>query len=164
MKIKNKINLNIIFLIIALIIIIIIGLFIYKLNKNKQTANNSIIKYELQTHEYFSNKPNINNYFIDSEAELKEFYNIYSNKLNINKNYLKYNSIFIQVSQVGSGSIKKKLSSVTFDNNTVNFIVDTDSPEIGTMDMAFWYLVAIIPNEQLNNLNLSNWSRPSEVR
>ena len=123
-----------------------------------------IIKYELQTHEYFSNKPNVDNYFIDSESELNEFYNIYSDKLNIDKDYLKNNSIFIQVSQVSSGSIQKKLSSVTFDNNTVNFIVDIDSPEIGTMDMAFWYLVAIIPNEQLNNLNLSNWSKPSEIR
>ena len=131
--------------------------------KEKET-NDNIIKYELQTHEYFSNKPNVDNYFIDSESELNEFYNIYSDKLNIDKDYLKNNSIFIQVSQVSSGSIQKKLSSVTFDNNTVNFIVDIDSPEIGTMDMAFWYLVAIIPNEQLNNLNLSNWSKPAEIR
>lgn len=214
---KKKINLSTILLIISLIIIIIMGFFIYKLYKDKQTAdsklavsnneiarlqndkqssdnqlkvlndrvaelqnivdsfkndnqqkekqtNDNIIKYELQTNEYFSNKPDVNNYYIDSESELNEFYNIYSDRLNINKDYLKNNSIFIEVSQVGSGSIQEKLSSVTFDNNTVNFIVDTYSPEIGTMNMAFWYLVAIIPNEQLNNLNLSNWSKPSEIR
>lgn len=179
MKEKNsiKINLSTIFLIISLIIIIIMGFFIYKLYKDKHTAdskladlnneiarlqndkqssdnqlkvlndkvaelqnivdnfkndnqqketNDNIIKYELQTPEYFDNKPDINNYFIDSESELNEFYNIYSDRLNIDKDYLKNNSIFIQVSQVGSGSIQKKLSSVTFDNNTVNFIVDTD--------------------------------------
>lgn len=180
-----KTNLTTILLILALIIIfIIIGRCVYKLYKyknaadiklsglnnevaslqNKKEVNDDIIKYELKTHEYFSNRQNIKNYYINSESELNEFYNIYSDKLNIDKEYLNNNSIFIQVDQVSSGSIQKKLSSVTFDNNTVNFIVDTDSPEIGTMDMAFWYLVAIIPNEQLNNLNLSNWVKPSKIK
>lgn len=172
MKEKNsiKIKLATIFLIISLILIIIIGFFIYKLYKDKQTAdsklatlNNDIIKYELQTHEYFSDMPNVNKYFINSETELNKFYSIYSDTLDINKDYLKSNSIFIQVNQVGSGSIQMNLSSITFDNNTVNFIIDKNFPEIGTMDMAFWYLVAIIPNNQLNNLNLSNWSKPSEI-
>ena len=198
MEEKNsiKINFSTIFLVITLIIIIIMGCFIYKLYKDKQTADNKIsdlnneivrlenmvnnlkatgvnqdenannadiIKYELQTHEYFSGTSNVNKYFIDSEVELNKFYSIYSNKLDINKDYLKNNSIFIQVKQVSSGSIQMKLSSVTFDNNTVNFIIDTDSPEIGTMDMAFWYFVAIIPNNQLNNLDLSDWSKPSKI-
>lgn len=190
---KKKINLSTILLIISLIIIIIMGFFIYKLYNDKQSADNQlkilndkvaelqnkvdnfkndnqqketnddIIKYELQTHEYFSDVPDVYNYFIDSESELNVFYNIYSDNLNINKNYLKNNSIFIQVSQASSGSTMMKLSSVTFDNNTVNFIVDKSSPKIGTDDMAFWYLVAIIPKEQLNNLNLSDWNKPSEI-
>lgn len=190
---KKKINLSTILLIISLIIIIIMGFFIYKLYNDKQSADNQlkilndkvaelqnkvdnfkndnqqketnddIIKYELQTHEYFSDVPDVYNYFIDSESELNVFYNIYSDNLNINKNYLKNNSIFIQVSQASSGSTMMKLSSVTFDNNTVNFIVDKSSPQIGTDDMAFWYLVAIIPKEQLNNLNLSDWNKPSEI-
>lgn len=188
-----KISLSTLLLLLAIIVIVIMGCFIYKLYKDKQSAdskiselnnevlrletivnnlkttsyqdenNNEIIKYELQTHEYFSDAPNTNKYFIDSENELNKFYSIYSDELAINKDYLKNNSIFIQVEQVGSGSIQMKLSSVAFDNNTVNFIIDKNSPEIGTMDMAFWYLVAIIPNNQLNNLNLSNWSKPSEI-
>lgn len=131
---------------------------------NEKNTNNGIIKYELKTSEYFSNKPDTNKYFIDSEAELNEFYSIYSGALNINKDYLKNNSIFIQVDEEGSGSVQNKLSSVTFDNNTVNFIIDSDSPEIGTCDMAFWYFVAIIPNEQLNNLDLSHWVKPSQIK
>lgn len=188
-----KINITTIFLIILIIVIVVMGFFIYKFYSNKQSADNqlkilndkvaelqnkvdnlkndnqqkentdNIIKYELQTHKYFSDVPNVYKYFIDSESELNTFYDIYSDELNINKKYLSNNSIFIQVSQVSSGSITMKLSSVTFDNNTVNFIVDTNSPEIGTDDMAFWYLVAIIPKEQLNNLNLSNWNKPSEI-
>lgn len=188
-----KISLSTLLLLLAIIVIVVMACFIYKLYKDKQSANskiselnnevlrletivnnlkttshqdennNEIIKYELQTHEYFSDAPNTNKYFIDSENELNKFYSIYSDELAINKDYLKNNSIFIQVEQVGSGSIQIKLSSVEFDNNTVNFIIDKNYPEIGTMDMAFWYLVAIIPNNQLNNLNLSNWSKPSEI-
>lgn len=188
-----KISLYTLLLLLAIIVIVVMVGFIYKLYKDKQSAdskiselnnevhrletivnnlkttsyqdenNNEIIKYELQTHEYFSDAPNTNKYFIDSENELNNFYSIYSDELTINKDYLKNNSIFIQVEQVGSGSIQMKLSSVEFDNNTVNFIIDKNSPEEGTMDMAFWYLVAIIPNDQLYNLNLSNWSKPSEI-
>ena len=84
-------------------------------------------------------------------------------KLDIDKNYLENNSIFIQVEEVESGSVQMKLSSVSFDSNTINFSIDRNSPEIGTDDMAFWYFVAIIPNNKLNNLNLNNWSKPSEI-
>ena len=161
MEEKNNIKINVatIFLIILIIVIIVMGFFIYKFY-----TDNGIIKYEIQTSEYFSNKPATNKYFIDSETELNKFYSIYSGKLNINKDYLKNNSIFIQVGQESSGSVQNKLSSVTFDNNTVNFIIDRDSPEMGTCDMAFWYYVAIIPNEQLNNLDLSNWVKPSQIK
>lgn len=135
----------------------------FKTTSSQNKNNDEIIKYEFKSHEYFSNYLDTNKYFIDSENELNKFYSIYSDKLDIDKDYLKNNSIFIQVEQVGSGSIQMKLSSVTFDNNTVNFIVDKNYPEIGTADMAFWYLVAIIPNNQLNNLNLNNWSKPSKI-
>lgn len=188
-----KISLSTLLLLLSIIVIVVMGYFIYTLYIDKQSAdskiselndevlrletivnnlkttsyqdenNNEIIKYEIQTHEYFSEAPNANKYFINSENELNKFYSIYSDKLDIDKNYLKNNSIFIQVEEVGSGSVQMKLSSVSFDNNTVNFIIDQNSPEIGTMDMAFWYFVAIIPNAQLNNLNLSNWSKPSEI-
>lgn len=188
-----KISLFTLLLLLEIIVIVVMGCFIYKLYKDKQSVdskiselnnevlrletivnnlkttsfqsenNNEIIKYELQTHEYFNDAPNTNKYFIDSENELNKFYSIYSDKLVVNKEFLKNNSIFIQVEQVGSGSIQMKLSSVSFDNNTVNFSIDKNSPEIGTADMAFWYFVAIIPNNKLNNLNLDNWSKPSEI-
>lgn len=156
-----KINILTIFLVMTTIIIVILGFNILK----KYLNNKEIIKYELQTHEYFDKVPklNANKYFIDSEKELNNFYKIYSNVLNINKDYLKDSSIFIQTKQVGSGSIKMKLSSVSFDNNTVNFIIDENHSEIGTMDMAFWYFVAIVPNDKLNNLNLNDWSKPSKI-
>jgi len=122
-----------------------------------------IIKYELQTHEYFEDLPKENKYYINSEEELNSFYKIYSDALDIDKDYLKDNSIFIQVEEASSGSIKFKLSSVEIDKNTVKFVIDKDTPEVGTADMAFWYLVAIIPNNQLKDLKLNDWNKPSEV-
>jgi len=125
--------------------------------------NDEIIKYQIKTHEYFGNRNYINKYYINSEDELNKFYSLYSKNVNINKEYLNNNSIFIQVQMVGSGSIRMKLSSVTFDNNNVNFIIERNAPQIGTCDMACWYLVAVIPNNQLNNLKLEGWSKPSEI-
>ncbi len=128
-----------------------------------------IIKYELKTHDFFEDLPKENKYYIDSEEELNNFYKIYSDaldysdELDIDKVFLKDNSIFIQVEEANSGSIKFKLSSVEIDKNTVKFVIDKDTPEIGTCDMVFWYLVAIIPNNQLNDLKLNDWHKPSEV-
>ena len=77
-----------IFFIVSLVIMVIVSKIDYKLYKDKQTAdsklatlNNDIIKYELQTHEYFSDMPNVNKYFINSETELNKFYSIYSDTL-----------------------------------------------------------------------------------
>ena len=133
-------------------------------DKQNKKNTNDIIKYELQTHEYFSKKPSADKYIIDSETELNKFYSIYSDKLNIDTNYLEDNSIFIQVATEGSGSTQNKLSAVTFDNNTVNFSIDRNTAEMGTSEMAFWYFVAIIPNEQLDNLDLSSWVKPSQIK
>jgi len=125
--------------------------------------NDEIITYQIKTHEYFGNRNYTDKYYINSEDELNIFYSLYSKSVDINKEYLKDNSIFIQVQMVGSGSIRMKLSSVTFENNNVNFIIERNSPQIGTCDMACWYLVAVIPNEQLKNLNLNGWCKPSEM-
>ena len=125
--------------------------------------NEDIIKYALQTHEYFEHEPIIASYIIDSESELLKFYDIYSDKIDIDTEVLKENTIFVQVEGVNSGSIEMKLTSVTFDNNRVNFIIDENCPNGVTDDMATWYLVAVIPNEKLENLDLSGWSKPSEV-
>lgn len=152
--------------IIAIIIIFLCCIVVYIVfdkKSVKDNLNDNIIKYELQTSEYFSDIPDKNKYFIDSVDELNNFYSIYSDVLDIDKNYLENNSIFIQVEEVSTGSVTMELSSVTFENNTVNFIVNKDYPEIGTDDMAFWYLVAIIPNDKLSGLKLDDWKKPSLV-
>ena len=148
---------------IMAVLVVLISMIVTYIVLDNMNVSNDIIKYELQTSEYFRDIPDNNKYFIDSIDELNNFYSIYSDVLDIDKNYLENNSIFIQVELASSGSITMELSSVTFENNTVNFVVNEDYPEIGTNDMAFWYLVAIIPNDKLSALKFDEWKRPSEV-
>lgn len=159
--------------IIAIILILIIGGCGYWLYRNyaptevkdaPNTSMSGIIKYELQTHEYFDGKPQNARYRISTEDDLTSFYAIYSDKLNANVEYLKSNDLFIEVRTEGSGSTKNTLSDVTIENNKLEFIIDTDTPEVGTTDMAFWYFVAVIPKDKLTNLDLSDWKNPSNLQ
>ena len=88
---------------------------------------------------------------------------MYSNKISIDEDKLSSNTFFIKTIQVGSGSISISLSVVNLDNNKINFIVDKNVPEVGTDDMALWYLVAIIPNNMLNDIDISDWNKPSSL-
>lgn len=153
---------KIIFIIIAILVIIRFIYGISSIKKKNIESNDKLTFYTLQTHQYSNNNPN-NKYYINSIDELNQFYSVYTNKLNINIDYLKDNSIFIETMQVSSGSITIKLLDVNFENSKVNFVIDKNIPEIGTDDMAFWYLVAIIPNDKLQGLNLKEWKRPSAV-
>ena len=153
---------KIIFIFIVIIVLIrgIYGL--YKINSEKENLNNKITFYELKTHEYFS-VVNNGKYYIDSKEELKKFYSLYSDKISIDEGKLSDNTFFIETIKVPSGSISIKLNDVNLNNNKVNFVIDKNTPEIGTDDMAFWYLVAIIPNDMLKNINISEWEKPSSV-
>ena len=88
---------------------------------------------------------------------------MYSNKISIEEDKLSSNTFFIKTIQVGSGSISISLSDVNLDNNKINFIVDKNVPEVGTDDMALWYLVAIIPNNMLEGIDISDWCKPSMI-
>ena len=130
----------------------------------KNDNNKDIIMYELQTHEYFNYLHNIQNkYYIDSEKELDIFYSLFSDAIKIDKNYFKENTVFVHVIEVGSGSDRIKLKDVNFKNNTVNFSTKVDITEVGTADMACWYLVAIIPNSKLDGISYEGWSKPSSI-
>ena len=149
----------------ALLLVIIIGgcsawLYYKYREKENPASNNQIIKYELQTSEVFDSPSNNSKYRITSTKELNDFYSKYSDVLNVNAKYLKYNDIFIQVKSEPSSSISHKLEDVDLENNTVNFIISTDEPSLKMADMAFWYFVAVIPRSQLNNLDLSSWETP----
>lgn len=155
---------------ISCLVLLLISVTIYvmidkKEDEPKDTPLNektSIVTYELQTHECcFTRKPEPSYYMIDSVEELNAFHKLYSDKIDISKSLLNKNTAFVYVEEVGSGSISMKLSSVSLKNNKVDFKITRNSPEVGTADMATWYLVAIIPNETIKEFNLDNWTKPS---
>lgn len=45
----------------------------------------------------------------------------------------------------------------------VDFKFTSDSPKIGTMDMAYWYLVAIVPNSKLVGVKIDEWKSPIDI-
>ena len=158
--------------ILALILIILLGglILLYfglsnKCDNSKKEDNSKIeiVKYELQTHEYYQDKVDKSKYYIDSKEELNAFYNLYSDALKVNENILDNNTIFVEVKEVGSGSIKYELKDVLIDD-TVIFKLDSEEPEIGTDDMAFWYFVAIIPNNVIKDIKLDEWVKPSSIK
>ena len=139
------------------------------INKNKEIDYdkekydiNEIIKYEIQTHEYNRNK--IGKYYINSKDELDSFYKLFSKDVKIDENYLYSNIIFVQIETVGSSGIKCKLNDVKIENRNISFVYDETVPE-GAMtdDMASWYMIAIIPKNKLNNIDISEWKKPSTV-
>ena len=160
-QIKISFKMFLIITIVAILIVAICAIIVY--GKKAGIGIKDITMYELQTSEYFRYTPDSYKYKITNEKELEDFYSLFSNRINIDVNKLKGHTIFIETRVAGSGSIKHKLEKVTYDNNTVNFVIKTNSPQIGTCDMAFWYFVAIIPNDNIKNLKLDDWSTPSEV-
>jgi hypothetical protein len=122
------------------------------------------IKESIQTHEYYSEKPINNKYYINSIEELDIFSSIYSNILDKYKDKLNDNYLFVYLSEESSGSYKLKLKDVLLEKNKVVFEIERNTPTIVTDDMAFWYLVALIPNKDLENINISDWVKPSDIK
>ena len=150
---------KIIYVILLFLLIFLVYYFVFKKSDN----NNEIVKYELQTHEYFENLPKEDKYYISSVSELNSFYNLYYHNLHIDEKILNNNAVFIQVKQVGSGSIQMELKDVLIDKN-VSFDIKESKENIGTADMAFWYFVAIIPKKSLENCNLDGWYLQSKIK
>ena len=102
-------------------------------------------------------------YMINSEEELEIFYKYYSKELKQLKGKFDGYTLFVELSAQGSGSTELKINEISFENKTVEFIIEKNVPGIGTTDMAYWFLVGIIPNEQLEGIDTSNWQIPSKV-
>ena len=139
--------------------LIIFGCFVLEYITDKK----AIIKYELQTSEYFENKPKETKYYIDDEYELNSFYSLYSNRLNIKAEILEKYDLLIEVREVTSGSKDYKLKDVKMYDYEAEFVIKEEVIKTGTDDMAFWYFVAQIPKDRFYPSYKSEWKRPSFV-
>ncbi len=172
----NK-RLGTIFGILLCIIILVIGILLISSSIKKtngpapkliKKGNAEVIKdfamEEIKTSKYAEGLYD-KQYIIDSNEEIHAFNNLYKDdSLNKYLNKLNKVSLFVLVKYESSGSNKIKLEGVTFENNKLDIVYEELSQEIGTDDIATWYLVVLIPNDRLEGLDLSNWEKPSTIK
>ena len=182
MEKKEKIALIVIVIILVLLILTLIGLVVFRMSKVqnsvgnsgnnkvndiyvndiKSTKNTSAEFFAVQTHSGFNDTIKSNQYKITTKEELEKFFELYEG-FELSKEYdLSNNTIFIQTQVEGSGSIEVKFDGVNI-NKKVEFDINIVTPQIGTADMAYWYLVAVIPNSELNGVDVSDWKSPIEI-
>ena len=129
-----------------------------------KTFDNGIIGILFATNEYFKDAPIYHKYHIDSEEELKAFYKIYSNKLNLDTKYFDNYEVFINVREKGpgEGSLYDPFVSVDYDN-TIRVTSASETFTGKTTERYFYYLVGIIPKKLLINVDIDEWVKPSKV-
>ena len=135
-----------------------------KIPKTEINELKVVSKYEVQTPEYFSEKPEKNAFYIDSEEEFNNFMRLYSDKIESYKEHLTDDTVmFIHTVEVSSGSDRITLRSVRLENNRLVFDEVYDAPEASTADMAFWYIIAVVKKDTIKDVNYSDWVKPSTL-
>ena len=143
-------KIKILLILLAILIGIILLLFYY--------SRFSVIKYKIYSDAYGSIE---NKYLITSEEGLKEFYKYNYVNLKINKNWFKNHKVFVQIKIKDSGITDYIFKKVNI-NNKVSFYISNKSyeNEMGIDAISgSYYFVAIIPNEKLENVDLSDWKK-----
>lgn len=131
-------------------------------NEKDNDKPKEIIKYEINNNENIV-FDDYNMFCIDSITELNLFNNVYK-KLEIDENIFNNNTVFVKLLSLGSEVNNAKLSVVDLNNNSINFLINTNNFS-GDEPTSYytWYFVAIIPKEMIINYNLDNWVKPSSI-
>ncbi len=101
--------------------------------------------------------------YINNVSELNTFSGYFTNDLNQYENELSDKSLFVQVVQKEPGGARIIYDGVSLDNNKLSFLYQVYEPDTGTNNMEYYYLIALIPNEDLNGIDISEWRLPSEA-
>jgi hypothetical protein len=155
---RIKMNKKKIILIASIVLaIIVIGITIFLIWKNTPVEH-----FAIKTSSGYNTNIKNTKFRITNNDELKEFCNLYKG-FELSKDYdLTNNTMFIQTEEYGSGSIKVDFNGVII-NRELKFDYTSHASGIGTMDMAYWYLVAVVPNAKLIGTNVSEWVTPTEL-
>lgn len=162
MKNENKIKLSGISILLCIVIAIIAIVLIFE-KTNTNNKESSIEFFSLKTHAGFNESFMNSKFKITSKQEFDTFQSLYGGFELSNQYDLSRNTIFIQTESCGSGSINIKFKKVKITKDDVEFIYSSNNPQTGTMDMAYWYFVAIIPNTKLEGINIENWKSPIDI-
>lgn len=178
-EIKGKVKLKTIILIGLLIIMIILLLLRIKIrtmknesmnnvsienkvsSKNTAPIDNSTVKFfTLKSYSGFPEDAENNKFKITSKEEIRAFNEIYQGA-KINNTYdFSNTTVFIQTQVLSTGAAKIKINDFII-NDTVKFDYETDVPKGNTtQEMAYWYLIAVVPNTKLVSAETGDWISP----
>ncbi len=125
----------------------------------KEELDNGIIKVSLLADEYPKDMPIVYKYYIDTREELGTFNKIFNNKVSIK--YMKDYIILVKVEELPiqdcyQDEFDVVMSEKIYLNNKVECNEYDDK-------VVFKYNVAIIPKKLINNIDISDWIKPSKA-
>ena len=121
-----------------------------------------IDKYEEKTHRD-NNDTGYKKFYIDSLDELKIFNDKFDNIIDIYKVDFDENVILVENVTRGSGSDVLFLKDIYVKNKKIEFDIEDYSLKNGTMDMTYWYLIAVVKKDDLRGLDIDDWVEPSSL-
>ena len=135
------------------------------------TDDSSIYDNAINATDVQSGKSNIPIYKFDTLNELVNFKNTFNSVLSFDSNYgnnvsfteivANYNEEFFEGNSIillyvtsGSGSNRFGLHGIQYDETSFHVLVNATYPEIGTCDMAGWFILIEVPDEMFENCQI----------
>lgn len=131
-------------------------------SKIKGTTIKTIAKKEISTDNSLDEVKN-KKYKITNKEELDVFKKRYS-FLGLDKYYKKNSTIFIETRPESSVSIDLELRKVVNYDGKLEFVVYKRSEEVILPTMNYWFLIAVVSNDELKNIDLDDWKSPIEAK
>ena len=146
-------------LIILITLLIGIGVVIVLLTQSKQFGKNTIEKYTF----HVENRYTQGKYYIETEEELNYFYSLYTSEINIKKEELNSQTLFIEV-ESGKDNKERILTEVKINQNQIEFVIDRkDTPTNDKENNSTWFIIAYVPKSIAQNVDKKDYKKPSEV-
>ena len=134
----------------------------YSLDLSSNTID-YIKKFEYKEHSINTNIRE-NYFYIDSQSELDAFNKLFNYELDVNDVKFGKEVILVNYIRTGSGSNKFKLNDIYVKYDRVMFDIDRYIPEVGTDDMAYWFVGAVVNEKDIEDYDLTMWKRPSSIK
>ena len=137
----------------------------YNYSDSKVKSIKYVGKYEKK---YHSDKPSkydgYDKFYIDSLEEGDELNKSFGTNIDFNKVDFDKNVVLMQYISTGSGSNIFELDDVIDNYGIVELKVEEHLPDgVGTNDMAYWYIGAIVNYDDVKDLNISAFKKVSNM-
>ncbi len=105
-------------------------------------------------------------YTFRSKNDMNKFRNMFASILTFHKfdevvetcddTFFEDYAVVLTYVTAGSGSVRYSVSNVIFNNNSLDITLSVTHPEIGTCDMAGWFVMIFVPNTVLEKCTTYN--------